>query len=189
MGKLSKNFDYMEFRPRGAAKNWMPTSEYQKMLLIDLVKNIQLVRCKMPKSSYIIVTSGVRSMLDYERLVDAGYNPSPTSDHFFGTSVTLRRGSRKIKTFGNVYNFSVGAADCVPIGMPVNELFNLAVNMDRDGECEFGQIIYERNGDGSKEWIHFGGCADHFFSPLTMRLINKEKYLMSINNGKTYTVV
>ena len=189
MKKLSKNFDYWEFRPHRATKDWAPNSRYQKELLLNLVTNLQVVRSAMPKGAYMLITSGVRTMSDFIRLKDAGYNPSTTSDHFFGVPIPISENSRKYKTFGGMYSFSVGAADCVPIGMPADKFFNLAVDLTRNGECDFGQIILERNSSGTKEWIHFGGCANNFFSPIVTSMLNKSKYLMSANNGKTYVVV
>ncbi|NJR75363.1 MAG: hypothetical protein HC773_20435 [Scytonema sp. CRU_2_7] len=105
MGTASKNFDYNEFRPNGADSTWMPDSSLQKILLDNLILNLQVVREAMPTGSYMRVTSGVRNLVDFERLIEAGYNPSETSDHNFGLGVRLRRHSTKISVFGATYTF------------------------------------------------------------------------------------
>ena len=110
--KITKNFSFYEFRPKGRPKSWMPTSEFQKRLIVNLAKNLQTVRTALPNGSWIQITSGVRSASDYTRLIKAGYRPSKTSDHNFGNAVQLNTNTAKYKKFGPTYNFSVGAADC-----------------------------------------------------------------------------
>ncbi len=186
--KVSENFFYSEFRPAGAPLAWMPVSEYQDELLKSLAANLQVVRDSMQQGSSITISCGVRVFKDYDRLKNAGYNPSYTSDHFCGLAVPVNQNSDKYKKFGPTYNFSVGAADCVPKGMTVTELFNLAVQLTKMGQTRFGQVIYEKDPEKNTEWIHFGGDPTPFFSQKILMLINRPKFLQSTDGGKSYKV-
>jgi len=189
LGDITKNLSFYEFKPKNSPKAWVPNSIYQKMMIINLAENLQIVRDKMPTGSYMKVTSGVRLLSDYSRLKSAGYNPSETSDHNCGVSIPLRKDTDKFKKFGETYNFSIGAADIVPIGMSVLDLFKLSFRLIKEGMCNFGQVIYESNPKNGSEWIHYGNDPADFFSKKIVKLINRQKFLQSLDGGKTYTVV
>jgi len=187
MGDMTKNFSFYEFRPKNTKRTWQPSSEYRKMLLKELVTNLQVVRSKMPKGAYMKVTSGVRTKADYDRLIKQGYHPSKTSDHNFGSAIPLSPSSAKAKKYGLVYIFSVGAADIVPVGMSVWDLFKLAVQLTKAGRCRFGQVIYEKSGE--KEWVHFGVDPVAIFSPEVVKFMSRTKFMKSLDGGKSYSVV
>jgi len=193
LGDITDNFSYYEFRPKGKPKTWKPGSEYRKLLLKNLATNLQVVRSKMPKGSWMVVTSGVRMGSDYSRLKKAGYNPSKTSDHYAGAAIPLHPSHYKYKKFGETYNFAVGAADIVPRNMSVWDLFAMAVRLNKEGLCDFGQIIYEKTPNKNprkvKEWVHFGGSLDGLFTDKVIRLISRTKYMKTTNGGKNYSVV
>ena len=188
MGDITNNFSYHEFRPHGADRQWTPNSQYQKLLVDMLAKQLQVVRSKMDLGSWMRVTSGVRTLLDYKRLKSLGYHPSETSDHNFGFAVPLSKTNRKYKKFGYTYNFSVGAADIVPVNMDAKDLFELAVELSEKGLCSFSQIIYEENPRTGSKWVHFGNSHKLFRHNITM-LINRTKYLQTMDGGYTYQKV
>ena len=186
--KITKNFSFYEFRPKGKSKIWMPPSAYQRRLIVNLAENLQIVRSAMPKKSYIQITSGVRSAEDYKRLVKAGYRPSKTSDHNCGNAVPLAVNSRKYKKYGPTYNFSTGAADCVSRGFLVGSLFILAKELVKSGKCTFGQVIYEENPKTKAKWVHFSVDPSFVFSKKTVAFINRIKFLQSLDGGKSYQI-
>ena len=186
--RITKNFSFYEFRPKGKPKTWLPTVDYQRRLIINLATNLQIVRSAMPKGSHIQITSGVRSADDYTRLIKSGYNPSKTSDHNYGNAVSLAINSKKYKKYGPTYNFSVGAADCVSHGFRPYDLFLLAKEMTQVGSCSFGQIIYEENPRTRAQWVHFGGDPSFVFSNNTIDFIKRTKFLMSYDGGKSYQI-
>jgi len=188
LGTITTNFSYHEFRPKLADRSWVPNGEYHKLLLDTLAKNLQVVRSNMPFRAYMNVSSGVRTMGDFYRLTEAGYRPSTTSDHYCGTAVMLTPDDKKYKKFGDTYNFAVGAADIVPVNMEVWDLFKLSYRLVKEGMCDFGQIIYEKSDDG-KEWIHYGNSLKDLFSKTIIDFIARDKFMQSIDGGKTYTVV
>jgi len=185
--KITKNFSFYEFKPKGKPRVWLPSSSYQRKLIVNLAENLQIVRSAMPKG-YIQITSGVRSAEDYTRLVKAGYRPSKTSDHNCGNAVPLTINSRKYKKYGPTYNFSVGAADCVSRGFPVYELFRLAQELVNKGKCKFGQVIYEENPRSGAQWVHFGGDPGFVFSERIVAFINRTQFLQSLDGGRSYQV-
>ena len=135
------------------------------------------------------VTSGVRVLSDYERLILAGYKPSKTSDHNCGVSIPLEPGTKKFKKFGETYNFAVGASDIFPVGMGVWDLFKLSFRLTKEGMCDFGQIIYEKNPEDGKEWVHYGGSLKELFTEEVIKMINRHKFMKSIDGGRSYSIV
>jgi hypothetical protein len=188
MGDITKNFSYYEFGPKGSPKAWIPTSQYQKILLDSLANNLQVIRSEIPEGSYMRITSGVRTLSDYNRLKNQGYRPSKTSDHNCGVSIPLASHTNKFKIFGETYNFAVGAADIQPIGISTKELFNLSVRLTQGGKCDFGQIIYEYDPSSKQEWIHYGGSLKELFSEIIIDMINRDKFLKSVDGGRTYQI-
>ncbi len=184
--RITKNFSFYEFAPSGAGKDWLPDNQYQQMMITLLARNLQIVREQMPSYSFITITSAVRDAKDYDRLKKGGYNPSETSDHNFGNAVQLKPGTDKYKKFGPTYNFTVGAADCVPTGITAKELFNIAMQLIRNNKCFFGQVIYEHNPVKNVDWVHFGGYYTYFFSDPIVQFLDKPLFRKSTDNGKTY---
>lgn len=184
--KITKNFYFYEFRPKGRQKTWMPSSIFQKGLIVNLAKDLQVVRSAMPRGAWIQITSGVRSAQDYTRLINAGYRPSKTSDHNFGNAVPLKANTVKYKKYGSTYNFSVGAADCVPRNFPVKSLFELAVHLTQEGVCNFGQVIYEKSPKSGAEWVHLGADPSYCFSEEIVRFMKRTQFLVSLDGGKSY---
>jgi len=189
LGDITKNFSFYEFKPKNEPKSWKPNSYYQKMLITTLAKNLQIIRNKLPSGSYMKVTSGVRLLSDYERLKAAGYRPSKTSDHNCGVAIKLKPDTFKFKKFGETYNFSVGAADIVSVGMSVWDLFKLSFRLTKESMCDFGQIIYEKIPGTEIEWIHYGNSLKHFFSSHIIKMISRQKFLKSLDGGKTYEII
>ena len=159
------------------------------MLIVNLAENLQIVRDKMPTGSYMKITSGVRLLSDYDRLRASGYNPSKTSDHNCGVSIPLINGTKKFKKFGETYNFAIGAADIVSIGMSTWDLFKLSFRLTKEGMCNFGQIIYEKNPTNGSEWVHYGNDLEPFYSKKIINMIGRGKFMKSIDGGKTYSVI
>lgn len=187
--KITKNFSFYEFRPKGRLKSWMPPTQYQRLLIINLAKNLQIVRSSMPTRTWIQITSGVRAPADYERLIKAGYKPSTTSDHNFGNAVPLKTNSAKYKKYGSTYNFSIGAADCVSRKLDVQALFALAVTLTLEKKCRFGQVIYEKNPKTGAEWVHFGADPSYYFSEKIVKFLGRAQFMQSLNGGKSYQIV
>lgn len=184
MGNITKNFSFYEFRPFGTSKSWKPISDYQELLIITLAKELQKVRDLVIKSP-MEINSGVREYSDYQRLLDSGYKPSETSDHYFSNVIPIKVNNPKYKIFGKYYIFSVGAVD---VEMPnIDDNFKKIIKYDKQGIINFGQIILEKN--NNSKWIHFSNDYNKFFMLNIVKLINKERYLQSLDNGKTYQKV
>jgi len=187
--KITDNFSYYEFRPRNAPSNWLPDNNYQALLIKVLAENLQVIRSAMPYGSSITITSGARNESDIQDLLNSGYNPSETSDHLCGISVKLNKNNPKYIKFGPTYNFTCGAADCVPNGMSISDFFILAMNKTKANHCRFGQVIHEYNPDTKAEWVHFSNDPSTFFSSPVVSLINRQKFLESKDGGKTYQTI
>jgi len=175
---LSKNFKLSEF-----TKN--DVTDYALALLKLLASQLQIVRNRLQsyavdkkKPVSISVHSGVRSEEDYKRLIKNGYNPSKTSDHFCGYQLLSKP--------------TLGAADIKVnnCSLSLQEIANMLIEMNDKGELDAGQIIFEYNPKTKSSWIHFGNDwwrifdANFIFDNNLFK--SRKKYLMSLDNGKTY---
>ena len=175
--QLTKNFKSEEF-----GKNLTP---YQEKLIDILAVELQRVRnyinseacsdfkVNKKKDIGMVITSGVRTKEDYDSLVARGYNPSKTSDHFCGYSLT-----------GNP---TLGAADVILTNFngDYKGLFNKLV-WKCGNEFHFGQLILEYNPANKRYWFHFGNDPERIYGFLTDKVITRKKFLISNDNGKTY---
>ena len=188
MGDITPNFSFYEFRPYGKIKSWVPDNDYQEFLLRMLADNLQIIRNNFPIGAFMKVTSGVRTLDDFERLIRAGYTPSSTSDHYCGTAVkTINHVKRK--KFGDTYNFAVGAADIEPVGITAKQLFNLSFRLVKEQMCDFGQVIYEKDPARGKEWVHYGNSLKRILSKEMISRIGRIQFMQSIDGGRSYTEV
>lgn len=187
---LTKNFSYKEFRPSGTPETWMPENEIQDLMIKIIAGNLQIVRDNLNPFIKMKITSGVRSLEDFIRLKNSGYNPSTTSYHNFGVVPIEKTDIIKYKKYGAFYPFACGATDVLPVGISVKELFLKAMELVEAGKCRFGQIIHEytpaQNGKPKMEWVHFGNDPLYFFSKEICNTINKVKFLYTIDGGKNY---
>jgi hypothetical protein len=175
---LSKNFKLSEF-----TKN--DVTDYTLSLLKLLASQLQVVRNKLQdyavdkkKAVSISVNSGVRTEEDYKRLIKNGYNPSKTSDHFCGYQLSSKPtlGAADIKVF-----------NC---SLKLQEIANMMIEMNKTGDLVVGQIIFEYNPKTKSSWIHVGNDWKHIFEASFIAdnklFKTRKKYLMSLDNGKTY---
>lgn len=186
--KITKNFSYWEFGPKGCSTSWVPDNGYQKKLIDSLAHNLQIVRDKSSKKISIHITNGIRTIEDYYRLQGSGYHPSSTSDHFFGSPIPLSPKDKKYQKFGSSYIFSVGAVDCVCKGIPIKDFFEHSMRCYKDWDTNFGQVIYEVRPDTKVEWVHFSNHPDLVFNETICMWIERKPFLKSLDGGKTYTI-
>lgn len=175
--KLTQNFSLSEFT-NGTI------TPYQQSLLQLLANNLQKVRDylqqfkKDPKKNVCVgISSGVRTQADYDRLIKKGYNPSKTSDHFCGLQLSGKP--------------TLGAADIyvTNCSLSYKEIAKKIIELNKNSLVDFGQIIYEYNPATKAEWIHLGNDWTKIFQDQgIIDAISKtrKKYLMSLDNGKTY---
>lgn len=179
--KLSKNFSSSEF----TKKSWTKLPVSKQYLLKSLCSSV--LQPARDVLGPLKITSGLRTQADYNRLKKQGYNPSSTSDHNFGNAAKLTPSNRRYKSFGEVYNYSVGAADIIPANVPVWEAFEILVEMSEKGTINPGQIIYEKKKNGV-EWIHISNHPELVYSRafINQTKLNKTRYLTTRDGGKTY---
>lgn len=169
--KLTTNFNVSEFIS-------VEPTDYQLSLLQLLADNLQIVRNKLQdfavkgKTVSIKITSGVRTLDDYNRLKKNGYNPSTTSDHFCGFQQSAKP--------------TLGAADISVNNCTLNhrQIASKIIEWDKSGEVHFGQVIYEYNPSSKSSWVHLGNDWNQIFTKNIS--VSRKKYLMSLDNGKTY---
>lgn len=174
---LSKNFKLSEFTKTDL-------SDYSFALLKLLASQLQIVRNNLQEYAKdktrqvsISINSGVRTSADYDRLKKAGHNPSETSDHFCGLQLKCKP--------------TLGAADIrlSNCNISLQEVANLLIEWDKAGQINLGQIIFEYNPKTKYAWIHIGNDWTSIFSVDFLQdfyKISRKKYLMSLDNGKTY---
>jgi hypothetical protein len=177
--KLSENFSLEEITD----VQWSSLTVSQREMVNNIVLMIlQPIRNTIKTS--ITITSGMRDTIDFFRLKENGYNPSETSDHFYGRQVPLYS-IDKLSKFGPTYSFAVGACDIQAKGMTVNSLFEIITHMNKVGQIKCGQIIREM-GSG-KEWVHISNPMSLIYSDwLINKYLVKQTYLVSNDAGKTY---
>ena len=59
--------------------------------------------------------------------------------------------------------------------------------LDLSNKVNFGQIIYELNPSTGYSWIHLGNDPENVFT--NKIAITRVKYLMSLDNGKSFTAL
>lgn len=179
--KLSNDFWLFEFENNGFPKN---PSNIEAYLLLCLVNSLQVLRNNIQK--VITVTDCYRDDKRYLELIKAGYNPSPTSDHFWNQPIELleRQHPKQFKKYGSSYNTSVGATDIVCEG--VKEVFDHMCSERVIYSKLFGQIIYEKQ--GVKEWLHLSNNPSVLYSgeAISELGLERDKWLMSVDGGKNY---
>lgn len=174
---LSKNFKLSEFTS-------VDQSDYSIALLKLLASQLQIVRNNLQeyakdrkKQVSISISSGVRTHADYDRLKKSGYNPSETSDHFCGLQLKCKP--------------TLGAADITVsnCSLSLHDIASMIIYWNIEGYVNFGQIIFEYNPKTKSAWIHVGNDWNSIFASTFLKDfydINRKKYLMSLDNGKTY---
>lgn len=177
--QLTKNFKLSEFG------NESSFTQYQLALVKILANELQNVRdvlnspnlrnfrVNKDKEIGMKITSGLRTQADYIKLVNKGYNPSKTSDHYFGSVPSDKP--------------TIGAADVVLTNFnnDYEGIYKILVYSD-PSYFKFGQIILEYNPSTKNYWIHFGNDPRLVFSESIANVIPRSKYLTSKDNGKTY---
>ena len=197
--KITDHFWFHEFSKGDPRK----VSPLQWMMLLNLCNNLEIIRAFLTdhfdwKKKYrgrdmrIKVTNGIRLPSDNNRLRRQGYNPSETTDHFFGNIAKLRS-KRKIRLYGKFYTFSVGAGDIVPgcgarkaweAMKPYFDLRTGVINLP-NGKVTIGQLILEKR---RGYWLHIANHPSLIYSDQMVHtfLYRKFRFLISENNGATY---
>jgi hypothetical protein len=197
---------YLE-NPPNNAKNYFAKEEFERHgfpadpsgLEIFLMRNLVfsiLNPIRIAVGRPITIDDCYRTSEKYDAmLLDKLYNPSKTSDHFWGQTIPLVDPSLKAK-FGPYYTFSVGAVDFrIPSAQDMTPLFEKIVSMDRVGLVNTGQCILEAAYDSdkkmTKQWIHISNPRTLVYTQTFIKKfgIVKAKYLVSNDNGKTYQAV
>jgi hypothetical protein len=184
-GKLSNYFNISEFTSKDFPKN--PTA-LEKYMLEQMIRRLNVVRGLI--SSPIIITDCYRDLDKYNRLIEDGYNPSPTSDHFWGQPIPTLRDKDQEK-YGEHYTFSSGAVDFVAPKYDMEKVFQSIIKLYNNNFINVGQCILEKNPKTGSEWIHFSNPKSTIYSNGLIEAIgiSKYKFLRSDNNGKSYKAV
>lgn len=125
-----------------------------------------------------------RSYTKYIKM-QSSYNPSPTSDHFWGQAIPSSDPKTQ-ERFGPYFCYGVGAVDIkFPNGPAIESVFALI----RTLKLPLGQCILEVN--GSSKWIHVSNPKTLCYSAEVIEAVGLAKvmYLTSDDNGKTYKAV
>jgi len=188
--KLSTNFHLSEITSLPVSS--IPGSRLH--LMLSLCKDIlQPIRDFLGVP--VKVTSGMRDMDEYHRLIKKGYYPSETSDHFFGVPVPIRKKYKRSK-YGSLYTLSVGAVDIVPAGGASRAFKRLILNANEedgtitlpfsggDKKISIGQMILEKR---RSYWIHISNSPLLVYSQgFVDRYLRRTHFLESLDNGQTY---
>lgn len=181
---MKNYFTQKEFTRRGFPVK--PTAD-QSFLLNNLRDKI-LNPIRHQLSRPVILTDCFRTLAKYYRLLKK-YNPSATSDHFFGQAIpTIRRKDKK--RFGKYFKYSVGAVDFRVPGANMREVFQVVKELEVNCLIKIGQAILEFNPKRRSSWIHISNplslvYSDSFIYDLSLQ---KERFLISEDNGKTYKI-
>lgn len=188
--KITENFDSHEIFPKIP---WEDVSFKARFLAEHLCKYILQPLKDRDPNTIIKITGPARDSEDVTRLISEGYHPSVTTDHFFGEPQEIPATSKniaKIKKYGKIYTYSVGAVDIVP-DIPQTEkdflkYFKMMIRLNIAGTIDAGQIILEKG--KYTYWIHVSNPAtlvydSYFASKLGL---HQSKYLLSLNNDGKY---
>jgi hypothetical protein len=193
--RLSKNFDHSEFFTEDNKPDFYDLSLFVRVGLKLLSEKLEFVReqanLKFPnRAKGIKVSSGVRTFEGAQKLRLKGYNPSVTSDHFLGEKVFLSGPERAKKgdKYGHVFDVATGAVDCYVIGLnnrQMADLYEYLVLNERQFFIKnVGQFIFEKG--KSSCWFHISNKIEDVFGPSLARLIDRDLFLTSLDNGASY---
>jgi len=192
--KLSNNFSASEFLN---GITWEELSLSNKYLLQVLCDNVlqpvkDFLTKEYKKNIPMKVNSGMRLESDIERLRKQGYNPSVRSDHFFANAIKITNDADK-KRFGDYFTYGAGAADIIPIGVDVRDVFERIRVGVKTGKLNitYGQIIYE-TGAGGSGWLHMSNNKKFVMSTGLADAVGfsvNGQFMQSLDGGKTYQVV
>lgn len=188
--KLSPNFDSSEFIKSGVLND-------ELIYLLSSLCNNVLEPLRSFLNCSLIISSGVRSEEDYQRLINSGYNPSETSDHYYNNPVKILS-DEKVKKWGEYYSAAVGAADII-LAIGANAAWEKILpyfNKDNHSidlpvpflPVKVGQCIHEF-GNGN-DWIHVSNDPHIKFSDdFINKFLNRKCFMYSPDRGVTYIEV
>ena len=192
--RITPHFLLSEFVPRGN----VTLTGIQYFMLHNLCNNLEVIRDFLSKefgrTISIKINNGVRMPSDNNRLRNAGFNPSETSDHLFGNMIKLRRPGN-IKKFGLYYTYSVGAADIDPACGALEAWEAIKPYFTRKTgivtlpgqHIKIGQMILEKR---NSHWIHISNPPELIYSPeMVAAFLKRVHFLQSNNNGRSCETV
>jgi len=190
--QLSKNFWFEEFSFRDhhiLSNIQMEMVMNLALLILQPIRDFLCIYFK--KDIAITIRSGIRFPSDVNRLRQAGYNPSETSDHLFGNVIKLNS-LENIRKYGKYHTYSVGAVDIVPM-CGAKEAWDILRSKFKigqgiislpSGDVKIGQCILEKR---NSYWIHIANPASLIYSlSVANAFLRKPDFLVSDDNGKTY---
>lgn len=182
--KLTDNFYLNEFFRNKRIPKTVP--DRVLFLIQKQAEMLQYFRGVIGNKS-MIITSGVRTSKDYTRLVEAGYRPSITSDHYFGYPVKLQHGTEKYEKYGEYFTDSIGAVDFITTD--IDDTFKKIVeDILIVGAYKPKQVIFEISDKGNP-WIHISNEESVIFSDKFKEFTGKAtQFLYSKDNGRTYEI-
>ena len=158
-------------------------SAIQMLMFLNMATKLQFIRDLIKKPIY--VTNGQRTEADYTRLLNSGYHPSETSDHYYGVPIHITTVD-KVSLYGSEYCYSVGAVDFVS-QIDTALLFKQLVDLVRGKKLIVGQLIHEW-GNG-KDWIHISNEPSLIYcTGIVDKYFNRQQLLESKDAGQTYQV-
>ena len=192
MTPVTEHFSWEEFSKK-PVDDFSPEVFY---LLKCLCQNILEPIRKFLGGTPIKINSGIRGNSDHYRLLEQGYFPSETSDHFFGIPVQLRDPS-KMKLYGDMYTLSTGAIDFTH-SMGVENAFNKLLREANPQEgylklngikIQIGQMILETGRHSG--WIHVSNPPGVKFNKDFYYKVKRRSstFLFSRDSGKTYQAI
>ena len=190
--QISDHFWYSEFCKRDHHILTVLQMHMIQCLARDVLEPIRKFLCDQFSDEISMkIISGVRFPSDHNRLKKQGYNPSETSDHFFGNIVKLRD-PVKIRKYGKYYQYSVGAVDTIPKCGAKEAWDRLRPHMSRTessillpgGNIRIGQMILEKR---KNYWLHISNSPKAIYNDFVVdTFLKREPFLVSQDNGYTY---
>jgi len=180
MSKLKSKFFRQEFEAAGFP---LAPTPLELFLLKNLMQEV-LDPLREGVGVPVYVNDCYRSYAKYIKM-QGTYNPSSTSDHFWGQAIPTSNPKDQAR-FGPNFCFSVGAADIrISSKLDIELAFAKVMGLN----LPLGQCILESN--GSSKWLHVSNPRTLCFSPAVIAAvgIGKVTYLTSTDNGKTYQAV
>jgi len=191
--EITDHFYESEFARKGYIIT--PIQRYMLLNLCNILEAIrEFLSAEYKKDTPIAVRDGIRLPSDNNALRKKGYNPSETTDHFFGNIVKLHS-RQKILRFGKYYPYSVGAADIVPKCGAYEAFDKMKSYFTRktgiitlpNRHIRIGQMILEER---NSCWIHVSNPPELIYSPdIVSAFLERPHFLKSDDNGKSYKVI
>jgi len=171
---------YLDIRPKGTLKDWVPENSYQQILVDNMLNTLNTIEEYLPKGDKLIIIEGVADPNLITRIEDNEF-----IDHLYGK--TIDSFGKLTNSFGDHFSFSIGAADIRSLKMPSVSFYKFILNLYDRNRIQLGCATLHRGYPDSGYWVHITNDPYYLYGPSIGSLLRKsEKFIYTDDGGVTF---